>query len=151
MSDTGHRGSRASLHLSACPVHLTQAHALLAPQKGVFSPQYHSYMEARSCTPKHPGPIPSGSQAWRGITDKATLMPQCSPGLSAYFLLYCVASSGNWHFKTAHFIFLGNEELVLALALALAPAGSPVGEEPGPPRRPPPLQQRWARWKAPRR
>lgn len=67
--------------------------------------------------------------------DKATLTPQCSPGLSAYFLLSCVASSGNWHFKTAHFIFLGNEELVLALALALAlaQAGSPVGEEPGPP------------------
>lgn len=67
--------------------------------------------------------------------DKATLTPQYSPGLSAYFLLSYVASSGNWHFKTAHFIFLGNEELVLvlALALALAQAGSPVGEGPGAP------------------
>lgn len=55
-------------------------------------------------------------------------MPQCSPGLSAYFLLSCVAPSGNWHFKTAHFIFLGNK----VLALALAQAGSPVGERPGP-------------------
>lgn len=86
--------------------------------------------------------------------DKATLMPQCSPGLSAYFLLSCVASSGNWHFKTAHFIFLGNEELVLALALALALAQAGRQWEKGqppPPPLPPPLQQRWARWKAPRR
>lgn len=68
--------------------------------------------------------------------DKATLMPQCSPGLSAYFLLSCVAPSGNWHFKTAHFIFLGNKVLALARALALAlaraQAESPVGEGPGP-------------------
>lgn len=71
--------------------------------------------------------------------DKATLMPQCSPGLSAYFLLSCVASSGNWHFKTAHFIFLGNEELVLALALALALAQAGRQWEKGqPPPAPPP-------------
>lgn len=71
--------------------------------------------------------------------DKATLMPQCSPGLSAYFLLSCVASSGNWHFKTAHFIFLGNEELVLALALALALAQAGRQWEKGqPPPRPSP-------------
>lgn len=94
MSHAGYRQSRASLHQSACSAYLTQAHALAAPQRGAFLPQSHSYAEARFCTPDHP-PIPSGSQAERGILDKAALVPQCSPGLLASFFLPCVAPSGN--------------------------------------------------------
>lgn len=53
MSHTGYRCSGASLHLSACPAHLTEAHALSA-QRGDFSPQSCSHQEARSCTPNSP-------------------------------------------------------------------------------------------------
>lgn len=69
MSHTGYRCSGASLHLSACPAHLTEAHALSAPRGGTFHPN--------PAATRRPGPapltalpIPSGIQAEQSIWTK---------------------------------------------------------------------------------
>lgn len=50
ISHTGCRCSGASLHLSACPAHLTEAHALSAPRGGTFHPN--------PVATRRPGPAP---------------------------------------------------------------------------------------------
>lgn len=65
-----------------------------APKEGASQPNSTS-AQGPGSAPLTALLIPSGSQAEREILHKATLTPQCSPGLLAYFLLPSMAPSGN--------------------------------------------------------